>query len=117
MTAMKTWYAELARDVTRTGRIFAQVGSFHRTGKFDNDISGALVDAGLRPVTCPVESLAKTLDTADLGLGVVIVVPDFESVLQLAHPEAHLRRCRPNLQRAGEVGAASGPRHSGVMSG
>jgi hypothetical protein len=103
---MKAWYAELATDVTRRRRIFAQVGSFHRTATFDRDVSDALVDAGLQPVVYPVDSLAKTLETTDLQPGVVVVVPDFESVLRSAHPDIHLRRCRPNLQHAGEVGAA-----------
>jgi hypothetical protein len=106
MTVMKTWYAELANDVIHRRRIFAQVGSFHRTATFESDIQGALLDAGLRPVECRVDKLARTLDTADLEPGAVVVVPDFEEALLLAHPEAYLRRCRPNLQHAGEVGAA-----------
>lgn len=103
---MRKWYAELAGDVTRRRRIFAQIGSYHRTATFDRDVNDALVHAGLRPVTCSVDKVDTALDTTNLGSGAVIIVPDFESVLQLAHPEAYLRRCRPSLQHAGEAGAA-----------
>lgn len=106
MTAMKTWYAELAADVIRRRRIFAQIGSFHRTTAFDDDILGALVDAGLRPLTCSVDRLSRELDTTDFGPDVVIVVPDFDSALRFARPEIHLRQCRPVLQKTGEAGAA-----------
>lgn len=103
---MKEWYTELATDVLRRRRIFTQIGSFHRTEDFLDDIDGALVDARLLPNTCHVESLGKSVDLADLGPNAVVVVPDFEKVLNLVRPEAHLRRCRPNLQHAGEAGAA-----------
>jgi hypothetical protein len=102
---LKTWYTDLAADVTRRRRVFAQIGSFHRTAGFLDDVCSALVEAGLRPITYPVDRVGKRFDLSDVGPGSVVVIPDFESVLNLAHPEAHLRRCRPNLQHAGEAGA------------
>ncbi len=103
---MKAWYADLAKDVTLHRRIFAQVGSFHRTSKFDEDVCGALADLGAKPLPRSIDALATPIDASALGPGIVIVVLDFERALRLAHPEIHLRRSRPNLQRAGELGCA-----------
>lgn len=103
---MKSWYVDLAKDVCLHRQIFAHVGSFHRTSTFSEDINAALSDVGVKPVGRSIDALASPMDQAKLGPGVVIVVPDFERALRLAHPEVHLRRCRPRLQQARELGCA-----------
>jgi hypothetical protein len=103
---MKEWYSELAENVVTRRRVFAQIGSFHRTESFEQHVADALTAAGLRPVICPIESITRQFDGSGLGAGDAVVIPDFDSALEIANAAKYLGRSRPNLQNAGLAGAS-----------